>query len=314
MNITLSPRRMLYLGLLIISHSIVAQPTDLITKDTKNNLEEYEVLSSDKEVKHGSYLLMTKRLFGNAFSLIGSYKNGQKDGYWEKYYDYWGNNIEYSGYFKKDLKDSVWIFYHHGESKELKQISSPDGLRFEIVGASPVKESYGLYKDGNRIGPWVFLDVTGKEMQVYDYDKKELLYNVDSSRVSETQLLGEVSHFYYLLHEEINYSKHIVSASKKYPERFIEIEFQIDPDGEPINITPISDDVGNQRFTERLIKSISLVKGRWYPKKIHGKYEVVTKLLRFKITSGYSSRLITTSQGVFNFNASGTNLYVELIK
>jgi hypothetical protein len=62
-----------------------AQTTKLITRDTREYLEEFDVLESDRKVKHGNYVKIDKGPFGISFSLIGNYKNGLKHGYWEKY-------------------------------------------------------------------------------------------------------------------------------------------------------------------------------------------------------------------------------------
>jgi len=82
-----------FLAVYFVGGGVYAQQTVVVTKDKETYYEEYSVLESDKKIEHGSYSRLNKPIIGE-YSLhsFGSYVNGQKDGYWEIYYED-NNNI-----------------------------------------------------------------------------------------------------------------------------------------------------------------------------------------------------------------------------
>lgn len=97
-----------------------------ITKKDKKTLviEEYTVLKKERDVKHGEY----KQMYEN------------------------GGLIE-TGYYKNDLKDSLWVYYAKNGTDTL---------------------SFGNYKDDRQVGPWVINDINGIFDYVYNFSTRKI--------------------------------------------------------------------------------------------------------------------------------------------
>jgi antitoxin component YwqK of YwqJK toxin-antitoxin module len=152
--------------------NLVAQEVKLKTKDTNEVYEEYYVLDSNKKVKHGSYLKITKPLMGvwgnNYFSLIGNYEMGEKHGAWEQYYPNC-NQIEFKGYYKNCLKDSIWIYYYPDiDEKEIREIRTETGTRIEILNINNRISAKGKYRNNEKVGIWEYYNLEQDLIQKYD--------------------------------------------------------------------------------------------------------------------------------------------------
>ncbi len=92
-----------------------AQKTKKVTekhKDYPEYKEEYNVLKSDRKIRHGRYT-RTEKYNG---STTGFYKNGMKDSTWTMY-DRSGEK-EVSGNYLNDQKSGPWTYYNSNEEKE----------------------------------------------------------------------------------------------------------------------------------------------------------------------------------------------------
>jgi periplasmic protein TonB len=119
-----------YLTILIILFGwthIYSQELKKIKKKKRDIsvIERYTVLKSNKSIKHGEYLRMTYR----------------------------GKILE-KGYFRNNMKDSVWINYCSNGTDTA---------------------SIGKYFDNNPIGRWIINDNSGKMKYIYDYSIADLI-------------------------------------------------------------------------------------------------------------------------------------------
>lgn len=294
----------------VICFQLNAQPTILVSHDKKEYLEEFDVLESNRKMKHGSYLKIIKGPFGLYFDEIGNYKNNQKHGYWEKYY-LTANNIEYSGFFKNGLKDSVWSYYYHqGEGKELIQKKTNEGIGFEIKNQKLIIKASGTYANGNRIGSWKFFDEKGELFQIFDYDKQSLLFSMDADRLPCNPLLGDGDTFETDLFESINFQKEFAGSIKPDTDksvRIIEIEFKIDRKGLPIDPVIKKDELDRTKLNTRILESLMNMK--WY----FNPACQTSVMLRFTILARNQSSRHRTENGDFMINGVATSFSVKYL-
>jgi hypothetical protein len=293
-------------------HSLLnAQTTKLITRDTKEYLEEFDVLESDRKVKHGSYVKIYKGAFGISFRLIGNYKGGLKHGYWEKYY-LTDNNIASSGFFKNGIQDSIWTyFYEQEQERELKQIQTPEGIKFEIVGAIPVPILTGMYRDGQPVGIWKFFDKNGQVMHVFDYDSRTLLGDKRDDVKICNPMMGSVDFFYQQLSERINYVDEFasrVTPKTGQEERIIEVEFKVDQLGQLYDFNLAKDEINLNKLNERIKEAIASL--RWL---FHSNCGDRAIGFRFTVFSKPYSKLLRSEKGQFSYETTLANLYIKYL-
>ena len=93
---------------LTLSANLYGQITQHVILDRKNNLREYYTSSGeDTLVKNGKYSAYP--FFSKPLICKGFYKNNLKDSVW-CYYSGWGNLID-SGYYRDDKKIGIWQSY-----------------------------------------------------------------------------------------------------------------------------------------------------------------------------------------------------------
>ncbi len=117
----------LLLGLLS-SVKLMAQPVKEVTSmaDAGWYRETFTVLKSDKKVKHGPYHADTRE-----------------------------DRLLTSGFYKDNLKDSVWQEYNY--------------LNEVVV--------QGSYKNGKPVGEWSYADRWGKKENIYNFDTQQLVFH-----------------------------------------------------------------------------------------------------------------------------------------
>lgn len=109
-------------------------------KISKDNYEIFYVLKSDNSIKHGHYEL---------------YENKE---------------LKLSGYYKSNVKDSIWTFYYSAPLS--KKISAK-----------------GLYSNNKRIKLWEFYNHEGKLAQTFDFNTYTLNNLVDSIEEKKQNLI-----------------------------------------------------------------------------------------------------------------------------
>lgn len=141
--------------LTLTTFSTLAQDTKKVKEKHENPwyTEEYYVLKSDKNVRHGNY----KKLgYKDCLVIDGYYKNNKKDSTWTEYF--WRTDIiERQGNYKDNKKTGLWTEYHR-------------------IGKKNTPANKGEYKEGERIGIWEFYNRETELIQKYNYDIKDLTY------------------------------------------------------------------------------------------------------------------------------------------
>jgi hypothetical protein len=114
----------------ILALNAFGQTTKEITKKYKNPwyTEKYNVLKSDKKVKHGNF---QKLGYQDCLVIDGYYDNSKKDSLWTTYY--WrSKQIEKQGFFQDDKRIGEWKFY------------SSDGTLIQIYDYTTQKLIYSI--------------------------------------------------------------------------------------------------------------------------------------------------------------------------
>ncbi len=83
----------------------------------EHNIEYYFVLKSDSTLKHGPYRMVN--FFGGELIKKGFYYKGMKDSTWYEY-SIWGNFLQASGNYLKDVRVGTWTYYKAKDIVEQK--------------------------------------------------------------------------------------------------------------------------------------------------------------------------------------------------
>src|ERR1700761_6587164 len=100
----------LLLIIILLPAALFAQTTRRTNEDP-NGREVFYVLKSDKNIKEGAYYRYT--LYGNNMVCEGFYKNNLKDSLWKYYSFTFKNRLSAIGNYKNDQRVGVWNFYNY---------------------------------------------------------------------------------------------------------------------------------------------------------------------------------------------------------
>src|SRR5688572_26224979 len=149
--------KFLFFGLVVLfTTQLQAQELTKVVNyiSQKKEREEYFALITDKKIKHGKY----KRI------------------------DTYSKFVLEEGYYKQNLKDSLWVEYLQGTPHKLKEgyyfKGKKTGVWRECVftGSAIYLKEKGAYKDDVRVGPWPLYNEKGETIEVYDFSRDSLLY------------------------------------------------------------------------------------------------------------------------------------------
>lgn len=178
---------------LSLSYSF-AQETKFVQKRGDGGInEEYYVLTSDKKIKHGSYVKYKEASVFDRLGLLesGSYKNGEKDGLWTYFYNQAYSkrksatqDVKTKGHYVNGKRNGVWIYYYRDTVLNPVELSSygnkrqKDSVVLEINHAAQKIQLVGSYLNDKRIGEWTYFDYKGNVLQKYNFSKRKLLVDV----------------------------------------------------------------------------------------------------------------------------------------
>lgn len=201
--------------------------------------EEFQVLETDQTVKHGYY----------------------------RKYQY--KRLIESGYYKSNLRDSVWNFYN--EDKKLI--------------------AQGNYRSDTRVGVWEFYSNNMILVHKYDYDKDSLIYFdvqeeskfghaptlfPDTAREQMPIFIGGTCWMFAFIQNNMLYPKeawHKVKSAK------VKVKFIVDKEGKVTEAVSISNT--GDGFDEEAIRLVNLMSGEWIPGIQDGKKVQVQFILPF---------------------------------
>lgn len=260
--------------LTLIALVIHSQDTQKVKKEHENPwyIEEYHILKSDKNIKHGSY----KRLgYKKCLLLSGYYKNNLKDSLWTEFF--WRTAIiESQGNYKEDKKTGQWVTFYRIENKN-------------------TIESKGDYKDGERIGVWEFYNQQAELIQKYNYNTKELLYfKIGKEEELEYEIKATTGVKKVKLDSPPMYiggQSELIQALTtilKYPNEAKEngisgtvwISFYIDMDGNAID-HQIEEGIGGGCDAEAL-RAVKEIPNNWLPGRLNGQIVMAKYLFPVK--------------------------------
>ena len=222
--------------------------------------EEYYVLKSDETIKHGSYL---KIGWSNLPVESGEYKNNLKEGVWTTYFS-GSEEIHSLGEFSKGKKSGYWIY------NRLK-----NGILFP--------KGKGNYKNGDKSGVWEFYSKTGKLIQKYNFDTRELEYPIDRPKQPaegealslqySTTFIGGNEEIFEQLWENLVYPK---KAEEAGIQGKVIVGFVVDANGEVTDIHVIHGIGGG--CDESAMDAVRSTSGKWIPARKQNGETIATEM------------------------------------
>lgn len=138
-----------------------AQELKMLEDRTESNiLIQYHVLASNPKIRQGLY----QKFISLSLKLVeeGNYKNDQKDSLWT-YFNILGDTTE-RGHYLRGTKNDYWKTWLYPNGK-------------------PVVIREGNYKEGRRVGLWVFRNTNDSLDNKYDYDSGRIIEYGKSDKV-----------------------------------------------------------------------------------------------------------------------------------
>lgn len=244
--------------------------------------EEYNVLKSKKKTKHGPY---TKyRIIKGQIILLelGNYKNGQKDGYWEHYYD--SANLEKSwnrpmavGQYENGKKEGLWKYYYVDTSEYTikQQVLQPNKKNRTtiITGQKSTKlRALGHWSNGQRTGTWKVKSFDQKDLFRYNFDHHELdeidtITNINLDR--GPLLLGDYKYLLDFLFEHMEIRYNLPFYPKKLKDQQVHITISIGSKGELTDISVIKNDTSMRKI--KIKPGIEATIDSWIPAMTSGR-------------------------------------------
>lgn len=241
-----------------------AQETIQIKKNSGKfgDLEIYNVLKSDKKVKHGQYEKYLKYFTadmtkGKILTERGQFNNGKKTGIWTFY---WSEDIiTAKGSYENDLRTGNWEYFKNSEVIEKGNYLNDkrDGLWIYFEKQKGIIEK-GNYKDGNKVGRWTY-HYSNIPVQIYDHtvdsliqfydDKTEWEAVIDSSNKVVKVMLSRPPQY-------VGYKRQLhndMSVLTKYPDEArrmgidgkVVVTFMVNENGTTSNFSIIQDNDNN---------------------------------------------------------------------
>jgi hypothetical protein len=273
----------------IFIHPAFAQQTKVKQVKGKDTLEEYEVLVSDKNIKHGYYMNMAWSIKGKAYLIsLGSYNNNLKNGKWEYYFENHLNEIKEEGFYKNGLRDSLWTYYFPEKTNGNLRIDENTGsISIDKINTSVMARGHFLAH--NKTGVWDYYSSGQQLLQQYDHDRKKLLYHHDlkdssSWKRHDAVFIGGEYHLYQTLHESFNFNDLMDKVNILHVDSGrLTLQFTIGVDGAITGITQPSNTINNKKVVARAYEAIRTLEHQWIPAVKDGITVTSTKAVRFSL-------------------------------
>jgi antitoxin component YwqK of YwqJK toxin-antitoxin module len=162
-----------------------SQETILKINQRSTFIEEYDVLVSNKKIKHGNYVNYSIGWFGKIYlNECGRYYLNNKDSVWTTYQ---GNQIKEVKTYKNGILNGPFFSYFiatigyktENEFKDNKGRKN-DSLLISLADNLLQKRISGLYLNNEKQGVWSYFYKDGQKYFAYDYtDSVLMFYNLD---------------------------------------------------------------------------------------------------------------------------------------
>jgi hypothetical protein len=289
--------------LLAFGCSVFAQETKFVSKKTTtvdliDYFEEYYVLKSDPNFREGTYVRYRGGWSGVVVLESGNYKNGDKVGLWETYYDPkradQRNNIKEKGHYVNGKRNGLWMFFHldtlasKSKTDTYGKKNKPDSINIHIEQRSTTLRQAGMYLNDKRVGEWTSFDIGGSLIQKYNfstgiiYDKSlgdSINYNINRGPV----FLGGRAQLDAHLFQTVRVF-HVFDNLRRIQRDSVAAiaTFTIDKTGEVNNIV-LSQSSSWKKFDAELLTLIPTTENLWIPAIKDGKKIPSTARLKMAV-------------------------------
>lgn len=257
---------------------LFGQETKFVQREGQGFIEEYNVLKTDKNIKHGTYVKYRQSFGQYVIIESGSYLNGEKNGQWETFYNEssrktW-NNIKEKGNYANGKKNGLWTYYYldttanktnvekSGTTRQSKSVSVSIDQNNEKL------RQAGIFLNDKRVAEWISFDNEGKVFQRYNFSKSLLIYerSLNDSIFYNTNrkplFIGGLPCLLSFLNSNINFTKILDKIDRD--STYAIISFTIDEQGNTQSIDAITN-YDNKPFKDEMLRLAGLSSSYWLP-------------------------------------------------
>lgn len=264
--------------LIVTCLDLLAQETNFVLKEGQGFTEEYDVLKSDKKVKHGTYVKYRQPFGQYVIIESGGYLNGEKHGQWEIFYNEasrktW-NSIKERGSFVNGKRNGLWTYFYLDTIANITSIDKVEvskqtkSVNVNIDQKNEKLKQAGMFLNDKRVGEWVSFDYKGEIFQKYNFSKSILIYEkslTDSMLYNSDRKPLFIGGLPCLSNFIANNISMVEIASKIVKDStYATINFMIDENGQTRQID-IKTNYDNKTLKEEMLKLIGLTDRYWLP-------------------------------------------------
>jgi hypothetical protein len=320
MEITIFNKKLLIILLVCSTFSALAQnetrPVQ-VKKYGTGEIEEYNVLVTDKKVRHGLYVQYLPSSFaGTVIFETGNYDHNLKQGEWRTFSRNkpW-NKLLSKGSYQAGVQEGIWSYYQpnlregpfpwSSDKSVVRQAvangaDAKSGYSVNIDDNTAVLQAEGLYAQGVRVGVWTYFNRNAQVIQKINHFTNELLYWHPEGEAAKSGKEVTLNHpaLYVgdkgLLSVEI-YSalspESVVSLGESVESEFV---FSLDEHGKQLDLT-LANKAAPTRYEKMLLATLVKMPTRWLPRVVDGK----------PCPSSYHIRIVTRKEVVDAENTVG---------
>lgn len=171
-----------------------SQTTTLVVKERGKFYEEYYVLKSDKNIKHGSYINYSIGLLWKIFiNETGNYYYNKKDSIWTFYQNnqmikkitYYRGKLhgQYSSYYPDSLNWDMDLGFNNNRGRK------NDSLQLNLTEPKVQSQIVGNFFDNMKNGIWSYFYPNGDLIFKYNYNDSVIVFcNENISSISSKQI------------------------------------------------------------------------------------------------------------------------------
>lgn len=278
---------------------------------TTRDIEEYSVLITNKDIRHGPYARYQQNVFAGVVMFeSGTYDQGQKEGEWLVFREYspWNKLISKGNYHARK-PEGWWTYYQllPPNSAGLSQTTvsaanANTGYLVNITDTSAVIQAYGQYALGKRIGLWTYYDTRKQVVQKVNHFTNQLLYWRQADGVELAGSAADTHPVLYVggksqLEAEIYHSMNkviatIVAIGRNNVAEFV---FNIDGTGQLTNLT-LASNSNPSRYEKVLLKAVADIPATWLPQSDSGNFRAGEYRVRIttKLQTPYERQAVLT--------------------
>jgi len=282
--------------LIVIHLDLLGQETKFVLKEGQGFTEEYDVLKSNKKVKHGTYVKYRQPFGQYVIIESGAYQNGEKHGQWETFYNEtsrktW-NKLKEKGNFVNGKKNGLWTYYYLDTAANTTNVekSGANGksksVNVSIDQKNEKLRQAGMFLNDKRVAEWVSFDHEGEVFQRYNFSKSKLIFEKsleDSTSYNANRkplFIGGLPCLSNFLANNVNYVQIVSKVDRD--STYATINFIIDEQGKTQSVDIVTN-YDNKPFKDEIQRLISLTDFYWLPGLKEGLKIALPYTLRYNI-------------------------------